>query len=140
MFVTSILNLFQYTYRLALTAKYTLAARQLPLSDGENIADYVIEFWTLFVILVLLFTMSVRKRNGLWTTPQPWMGGPPAAMASMQQQHPGTWQGQQPQQPYPGPGATYYQPPPQIYGYGGIPLAPAQPKPELPNNQIYEAR
>lgn len=40
--------------------------------------------WIFTVIVVLVFSIAIRKRNGLWTTMQPWMDGqgPPALVAS----------------------------------------------------------
>ncbi len=49
---------------------------------GERPADplYVailkplLSTWPVFILLVLLFAMGVRKKDGLWSTQQPWTG------------------------------------------------------------------
>lgn len=46
--------------------------------------DPIINGWIYIVTVALVFTIAIRKRNGLWTIMQPWMDGqtPPALVAS----------------------------------------------------------
>lgn len=45
--------------------------------------DPFLSEWIFTVIVALVFAIAIRKRNGLWTTVQPWMDGqgPPALAA-----------------------------------------------------------
>jgi len=42
------------------------------------IIDGIFNIWMLFIIVVMLFTMGIRKQKGLWSTQQAW-GLPPTA-------------------------------------------------------------
>ena len=92
-----------------------------------------------FIVLVLLCCVGIRRHNGLWTTPQPWIDGtaPVAGQQQQQQQQYGQqgWYGQQQvvyqQAPgYPPPNTVMYQPQPaelqQPVNYGWQQQQPQQ--------------
>ncbi|KFY30351.1 hypothetical protein V493_01970 [Pseudogymnoascus sp. VKM F-4281 (FW-2241)] len=86
-------------------------------SYGTNVFLDIILF---AITLIILFAAGVRKKKGLWTTLQPWMGGVLPEMVGGRQPVVGQ-QPQQPQQP-----VVYYQYPPngfspQQQAQGGYP-------------------
>lgn len=85
-----------------------------PQPQAISIIDPLLSVWPLFVLLVLLFVLGIRRRKGLWTTQQNWMNG--AA--------PG-------QPPYP-PGGLYAPPLPQMGYQGQYPGQPMQYPPQYP--------
>ncbi|KAH8763323.1 hypothetical protein F5883DRAFT_677296 [Diaporthe sp. PMI_573] len=57
--------------------------------------DPIINVWIFVAVASLVCTILIRKRNGLWTTLQPWMDaqGPPALAANPSYKSPGEqWQ------------------------------------------------
>lgn len=55
----------------------------------------VITVWFYTAVVAFVFAVVIRKRNGLWTTLQPWMDdqGPPALAANPSLKGPGEqWQ------------------------------------------------
>lgn len=48
------------------------------------IIDPIMNEWLFTTTVALVFAIFIRKRNGLWTTMQPWMDGqtPPALVGS----------------------------------------------------------
>lgn len=55
----------------------------------------IINVWLYTAVVALVFAIVTRKRNGLWTTLQPWMDqhGPPALAANPSSKGPGEqWQ------------------------------------------------
>lgn len=57
--------------------------------------DPVITVWFYTAVVAFVFAIVIRKRNGLWTTLQPWMDdqGPPALAANPHLKGPGEqWQ------------------------------------------------
>jgi hypothetical protein len=92
--VIGILYLLRNTWELAYDATWGLKNNPfLTVPLYIQVLDPILDIWTTFVILVLVFVIGCRKRDGLWTTHQPWManygGGAP--------------QVQQPQQVWPAP-------------------------------------
>jgi len=39
-----------------------------------DVADPILNDWPMFVALVLIFVIGLRKHTGLWSTAQPWTG------------------------------------------------------------------
>lgn len=78
----TMLNLITRLYGLIYASVFNLAG-----FDWDHESYTVIMFldpfmseWIFTVIVALVFSIAIRKRNGLWTTMQPWMDGqgPPA--------------------------------------------------------------
>lgn len=71
--VATILWFIRYLWHLIYNAVWLLPTS----SDGApiwfNVADPLLNVWTFFVLLVLLYVVCVRRQQGLWSTPQPWM-------------------------------------------------------------------
>lgn len=73
----TILNLITRLYGLIYASLFNLAG-----FDWDHESYTVIMFldpflseWIFTVIVALVFSIAIRKRNGLWTTMQPWMDG-----------------------------------------------------------------
>ncbi|KAF7561608.1 hypothetical protein G7046_g2498 [Stylonectria norvegica] len=72
----AVLWLLRTAYNMASIASYTnLAdARKDPnYANRYEVLDAVLGVWPQFVLLVLAFTLGVKKSNGLWSTEQPFM-------------------------------------------------------------------
>jgi len=90
------------TAEMAITATY-----YLPLNPPEmeryvtTVVRPVLDVIPMFVILVLLFVIGIRKQKGLWSTPVPQQQQYPVGEGGLppQQQLPMVWQGQQHVQP-----------------------------------------
>lgn len=90
---------------------------QLGYPSASVPTDIILNMVPWLIALVLLFCVAIRRHNGLWTTPQPWMSGVDPALATSQPQQ--AWYGQQLQQQqqmmynpvpmYPPPGTVMYQ-------------------------------
>ncbi|OIW24633.1 hypothetical protein CONLIGDRAFT_101313 [Coniochaeta ligniaria NRRL 30616] len=112
--VATILLFVRFTWQLAFVATWVLvdAPEGQPIAIG--VVDPILTAWVMFVILVLLFVIGIRKKQGLWTTHQPWMANmnqvPGPAVPGQ-----GGWVqgGAYPPQPQP----AYQQYPPQQYAY-----------------------
>ncbi|KAK5654700.1 hypothetical protein OQA88_7024 [Cercophora sp. LCS_1] len=123
----TILDFIRLTVEMALNATYVLPdfAPRAP-----DYVDYIVsplfDSVLMFVILVLLFTVSIRKQKGVWSTPQGWL---PSGVPGFMPQGPGQAQagnGYVPgQQPY------YYYPPQPQPGVGQQPMG-QYPYPQYP--------
>jgi len=109
------------TTELALAATYPLSTNPPVLEDWVyTILVPILNFIPMFVILVMLFTMGIRKTKGLWSTGIHSVSPPPPTGAL-----PGV-------APYPYPAPVWQGPPPQglPQGYYGAPapmaMAPGQ--------------
>lgn len=135
------------TTELALAATYTLAAiPPVPEHYVYTIVLPILNFIPMFVILVMLFTMAIRKTKGLWSTgihsvpPLPPTAGAFPAVAPYGVAPAPIWQGPPPQ----GHPQSYYgAPPPQMVmamapGQAGAP-APAYGYPLQPGYGGYPA-
>jgi hypothetical protein len=141
LFLTAaILNFIRLTTEMAITATYGLSEVQkfAPLYV-PYIVRPVLDCIPMFVLLILLFVLGIRKRKGLWSSqaPQQLTPGAPVmyAVPGGQPQQPMIWQGQPPQgqqqayYPYPQQGYPQQQPP-SGYPHAGYPQAgypPQQP-------------
>jgi hypothetical protein len=118
--------------------------------------DLVFGYVFLFIELVLIWVIGIRKTRGLWTTPQPWMDEPLSPMVGKQassptdaspsarfpqsnvplsatsslrrQQQQQQQPHQQPQQPQPQPPAHLVPPPPTAYPQSGVTAPPGYPQ------------
>lgn len=137
----SLLNFIRMTAEMAITCTYYLRPdwrfRIIPLYV-PYIVRPVLDCTPMFVLLILLFVIGIRKQRGLWSTQQPqpqqWAPGMQPYVVPVQpgQQQPMIWQGQPPLQGY------YY--PQQQMGQvgGGYPHAgyPVQQQPPQ-TGQVY---
>ncbi|KAJ9142447.1 hypothetical protein NKR23_g7242 [Pleurostoma richardsiae] len=120
--VVTILNFIRYLWSVIYDAAWLLPQKSTP--DAVSVVDPILNIWVFFVLLVLLFVLGCRKEKGLWTTPQPWMGGatvPPALSGQplapgVAQQH-GGWV-----QYAPGQQIVYVQPAPVYAAPGQQPV------------------
>ena len=102
---------------LATVATFLAHGAEYAPAAGWFVAAAVFGIWTFFVVLVLLFVIGVRKRNGLWTTQQPWISGnmsagPPPVQQPVYSEY-GVPPPQVQQYHYP----QYAAPPPQAQGW-----------------------
>jgi hypothetical protein len=108
--VTTILNVIRCTWNVAYDATWINPDKPRALPLALAIVQPILSTWPFFVLLVLLFAMGVRKKDGLWSTGQPWAGngvhvayapaGPGGAAPGAQQLQPQAYaQPQQMQQP-----------------------------------------
>ncbi|KAL1878031.1 hypothetical protein VTK73DRAFT_8255 [Phialemonium thermophilum] len=135
--VTTILNLIRYTYMLAYDARYLLGSETRVVPRGIVIVQAVLDQMILFVLLVLLFVIGIRKRNGLWSTEQPWTKGP-IVYAPVPQQTQAGWVQSAPYgapQQVQGQPLQYQQYPQQYQPYApqaAVYAMPTQPQPGFP--------
>ena len=102
------------TWDLAAVATWTLPDRSDGTPVAFNAVDPILNSWVMFVILVLLFAIGVRKKKGLWSTHQPWMDNMSQMPPVQAVPGPGGWvQGGG----YPQLQPAYQQYPPQQYVY-----------------------
>ncbi|KAB5566290.1 hypothetical protein GE09DRAFT_732016 [Coniochaeta sp. 2T2.1] len=109
--VATILLFVRYTWQLVYVATWILPENSSGTPLAINAVDPILTAWIMFVILVLLFVIGIRKQKGLWTTEQRWMNMPPPHVTPGQG---GGWSqgaGVYPPQP------VYQQYPPQQYAY-----------------------
>jgi hypothetical protein len=119
---------------MAFDIDWALPLLPTPLPEAINIVDPILDLWCFFVLLVLLFVIGVRKQKGIWSTSQPWIGGPvPYGAQQKENQYPTTqmpYQGQPiPYQQYTSPEVQQYTSPeiqqyPQQYQVGTAQYAP----------------
>ncbi|KAH8695154.1 hypothetical protein BGW36DRAFT_382207 [Talaromyces proteolyticus] len=86
--VATILSLLRYSWAIAIDTAWELPNVTMPLVYAD-IVDPIINIWTFFVILVLLFVIGRRKQDGVWSTPQQWMS--PDIMSQPGGQPPQQW-------------------------------------------------
>ncbi|KAK0616483.1 hypothetical protein B0T14DRAFT_247612 [Immersiella caudata] len=160
----AILNLVRMTTEMALTATYGLPeSRVIAPVHVPFVVRPILDCIPMFVLLVLLFVIGIRKKKGLWSgqvaqqQQQPAPGGPVIYVAPSGQpgQPPMVWQGQpvqgqqQPYYPYPQQGYAGYpqqqqqqqqqpQQPPSGYPHSGYPHAgyPQQPVQGYPQQPV----
>lgn len=82
----TILNLIARLYGLIYASLFNLDGMDID-HEGYTVIMFLDPFmseWIFTVIVALIFSIAIRKGNGLWTTMQPWMDaqGPPALAAS----------------------------------------------------------
>lgn len=107
--LTTILNFIRYTWNLAYAATWVLPEDPDYVPRAVTIVQPMLDVWPLFILLVLLFVISIRKQKGLWSIHQPWMISQPTFAPAMQPQ--GAF--------VPAQGGMYAAPPP---GYQGQPM------------------
>lgn len=97
--VAAVLNLIVHLYALIYVSVFVLADFQLyrhyETYTAIMFVDPVITVWIYTAAVAFVFVIVIRKRNGLWTTLQPWMDeqGPPALAANPSLKGPGEqWQ------------------------------------------------
>ncbi|KAI7786146.1 hypothetical protein LA080_004530 [Diaporthe eres] len=97
--VAAILNLFPRLYTVIYLSIFVLAEfynfNHYETYTAILFVEPVITVWIYTVVVALIFTIVIRRRNGLWTTLQPWMDeqGPPALAANPGAKGPGEqWQ------------------------------------------------
>ncbi|KAK7696698.1 hypothetical protein SLS64_014300 [Diaporthe eres] len=97
--VAAILNLFPRLYTVISLSIFVLAEfynfNHYETYTAILFVEPVITVWIYTIVVALIFTIVIRKRNGLWTTLQPWMDdqGPPALAANPNAKGPGEqWQ------------------------------------------------
>ena len=76
----AVLDFVRWTLFLVLYARYILGGADQPW--GWNLVDALGNTWLRFAQLILLLAIGMRRKKGIWTTPQPWMGGSVSTMAS----------------------------------------------------------
>lgn len=123
--VATILNFVRHTWLLVYAVRWSLNDNAGAITYAVYVVEPLCNIWPMFVLLVLLFVLSIRKREGLWSTQQPWGDNQPVMYPYMQQQqmyqpYPPQQQ-QQIYQPYPPQQTTYVVPPQQ-----GLAQQPAQ--------------
>lgn len=99
--VATILNVITHLYEVIYLSIFVLA-NYYPYNRYEtytalSFVDPVLTVWIYTAVVALVFAIILRKRNGLWTTVQPWMDeqGPPALAANSGSKRPGEqWQQQ----------------------------------------------
>ncbi|KAK4452644.1 hypothetical protein QBC34DRAFT_293220 [Podospora aff. communis PSN243] len=144
--VATILNFIRLTTEMALTATYGLSEVQriAPLYV-PYIVRPVLDCIPMFVLLILLFVLGMRKQKGLWSNQapqQPAPGAPVMYAVPGGQPQPMIWQGQpqgQQQAYYPPPQQGYpQQQPPSGYPHNGYPQAgyPQQPVQGYPQQPV----
>lgn len=78
--VVSILYLLRNTWELAYDAKWMLPKNSnVFVPDYVYILDPILDMWVTFILLVIIFAMGCKKRDGFWTVQQPYeasYGGP----------------------------------------------------------------
>ncbi|KAK0644056.1 hypothetical protein B0T16DRAFT_460140 [Cercophora newfieldiana] len=148
----TILNFVRTTTEMALTATYGLGDRIITPLYVPHIVGPILSCIPMFVLLVLLFTIAIRKQKGPWSNPPQQTQWAPGTVpyvvpnGTAPQQPPMIWQGQPPQgqqpyYPYPQPGVAGYPqqpPPPSGYPHAGYPHAgyPQQPVQGYPQPQV----
>ncbi|OAA58648.1 hypothetical protein SPI_06721 [Niveomyces insectorum RCEF 264] len=75
--VSTLVWFIRYLWHLIYNATWLLPKNSLGVPLAFNVVDPIFNVWTFFVVLVLLYVVSARKQQGLWTTSQPWMAPPP---------------------------------------------------------------
>lgn len=80
--VASIFWFVRFLWHLIYNALWLLPATSNGVPMWFNIADPLLNIWTFFVVLVLLYVLAARRMGGLWSTAQPWTHyGAPGAYA-----------------------------------------------------------
>jgi hypothetical protein len=99
--------------------------------NAVTIIQPLLDVWPLFILLVLLFVISIRKQKGLWSLHQPWMTTQHTLAPAMQAPQ-GAWAPAQggvyaaPPPGYQGQPMQYQQYPPQQLGYGALAMPQMQ--------------
>jgi hypothetical protein len=60
------------TWNVAYDAAWVLPADSTGAPDWTTFTEPLLDRWPMFIILVLLFTMAFRKKDGLWSTQPSW--------------------------------------------------------------------
>jgi len=134
----TILNFVRLLWFLIYAALFLLN----PLTVGTTpefspIIDGIFDIWIFLIIVVLLFTLAIRKQKGLWSTPQPWNVAIPYALAPQQ---PVSMHGQTAMPVYGGTpygGTAYQQYGQPTLGQGQQPPPGWQPQPVQPQMPVY---
>lgn len=72
--MATILLSVRYIWQLGYVATWTLNDHAIGApSRAFGVIYTLFTVWVMFVVLVLLFQLGIRKQGGLWTTNQPWM-------------------------------------------------------------------
>jgi hypothetical protein len=91
--VATILQFIRAVWSVVYDAAWILPAGAIVPEVVPAVVDPVLNEWSLFVLLTLVFVIGRRKLGGLWTTQQPWNQGgvAPPMMPQQQEQHQGQW-------------------------------------------------
>ncbi|KAG9249498.1 uncharacterized protein F5Z01DRAFT_754429 [Emericellopsis atlantica] len=82
----ALLNFSRWMWLLVVSALWILPDRPvIPSTNGTSYGgNAFLDIIDFAIIVIILFSISVLKKKGLWTTLQPWMGGVPPVMVVRQ--------------------------------------------------------
>ncbi|KAK7418766.1 hypothetical protein QQX98_003784 [Neonectria punicea] len=69
----SVLNFIRLVWLMAFNIMARLTYTFVPYPKTLLFLDIFLDIWVFSIVLILLFSIAIQKKNGLWTTLQPWM-------------------------------------------------------------------